>query len=331
MGYHPTNPVAVDSPKIVVPVSIEPPPMEQRCTRNARFAIRGEKRSRYSLPTALDSSSPVGYRTRVPLTLEEANASLQLLSLRAPSAFAAPEPVSEEALFEETSLGILTARQSTNYRGHRQVSFGPEDSERIGHILRSLRGRNSDVLDNASYTHVVLSRPYRTPFTLLLTFVGHKPVLSLGSVLGRAWKKRFRHADDIPTIGYLQHLHLGILADSMERAVVIASEGKRRAQIHMAPFVGEAAARQNQPMIHALEEMCGLRFGERSTGWRIGLVVQVGQAIPEEQVAIPKETCRKLGANLLAFRSERIQPGVNGEKRHPLSTKHARIWTFLKR
>ena len=187
MAYQPTIPVADDPPKIVVPVPITPPPGEQRVRRDAIFATAGEKRTRYSLPTSLDSTSPVGYRRRVPLTLDEANEALQLLSLRAPTGFQPSQSIAEHELFEESSLGILVSRQSTNYRGHRQISFGPEASERIGHMLRSLRGRNTEVLDNASYTHVVLSRPYRTPFTLLLTFIGHKPILSLGTVFARAW------------------------------------------------------------------------------------------------------------------------------------------------
>ena len=45
--------------------------------------------------------------------------------------------------------------------------------------------------------------------------------------------------DDIPTIGYLPHLHVGILADAMN-AAVIASEGRRRALGFMAPFCGRS-------------------------------------------------------------------------------------------
>ena len=63
--------------------------------------------------------------------------------------------------------------------------------------------------DDVAYTHLILSKPYRTPFTLLLTFVGHKPIRSMLSVPLRAARKRFREAVDIPTIGYLQHIHLG--------------------------------------------------------------------------------------------------------------------------
>ena len=36
-----------------------------------------------------------------------------------------------------------------------------------------------------------------------------------------------------------------------------------------------------------------------------------------ERIALRKETARKLGANLLAFRSERVQPGVNQEEIAP--------------
>ncbi|MFO7562340.1 MAG: hypothetical protein R6X02_06825, partial [Enhygromyxa sp.] len=313
-------------PKPLEVVPVTPPPPQQRVRREARFAPPGERRTRYSLPTALESGSPVGYRTRIALTREEAQAALALLSMQAPSGFAAPEPVSEAELFEESALGVLSSRQSTNYRGHRQLSFGPEDSKTIAGILRELAGIHSPgegaVLDNAAYTHVLLSRPYRTPFTLLLTFVGHKPVKSLLSVPSRALRKRFQGAVDIPTIGYLQRLHLGILADTIERAVVIASQGRRRAQIFQAPFCGEHR-KQNAAAIARLERMCRLGPEDRRHGWEVAAVVQVGTALPHERVTlqVPEDQAaplwRKLGANLLAFRSERIQPGVNHEDKSP--------------
>ncbi|EDM74182.1 hypothetical protein PPSIR1_17905 [Plesiocystis pacifica SIR-1] len=306
-------------------VTVEPPPADQRRARDARFALPGEKRSRYSLPTALESGSPVGYRSRVGLSREEGEAALQLLSLKPPTGFAEAgahsSAVREAELFEESALGIMCARQSTNYRGHRQLSFGPEDSVRIAALLRRLQGLEVPVLDGAAYTHLVLSRPYRTPFTLLLTFIGHKPVRSLLSVPKRAYDKRMRGATDIPTIGYLQDLHLGILADTLERAVVVASEGQRRAQIFQAPFCA-AQAEANRSVIRELEGLCKLSGEDRRAGWRIAMVAQVGQALPEEAITLPPALeqgglWRKLGANLLAFRSERIQPGVNFEPKAP--------------
>lgn len=298
-------------------VPIPPPPAPQRRRRHADFAAPGQKSNRYSLPVALDSASPVGYRTRVPLTREQARQALALLSLPRPTAFAGPPvSVTEQELFEECALGVLTSRQSTNFRGHRQVTFGPEDSVRVGHLLRSLQHREAEVLDQACHTHVVLARPYRTPFTLLLTFVGHKPVISLGTVAARAWGKKINHADDIPTIGYLQHLHVGILADALERAAVLASGGKRRAQVLMAPFCGRGRE-DNRPTLHGLEELCGLTLQDRAQGWRIAAVAQVGQALPEETVALEPDACRKIAANFMAFRSERIMPGVNQEEKAP--------------
>jgi hypothetical protein len=302
--------------KAIEVVPIAPPSLDQRARRNADFAPPGTKPNRYTLPASLDSASPVGYRMRVPMNQSEAEQALRLLALNPPTGFEAPEPVAERELFEECALGVLTSRQSTNFRGHREVVFGPEDSVRIGHLLRSLQHRDAEVLDHATHTHVVLSRPYRTPFTLLLTFVGHKPVLSLGTVTVRAWRKRFQHADDIPTIGYLQGLHIGILADSMERAAVIASGGRRRAQVHMAPFCGEGR-RDNKPILHGIEELCGLTLQDRALGWKVALVVQVGTALPAEKVSIPLVSLRRIGANLLAFRSERSQPGVNAEDKAP--------------
>ncbi len=314
------------APKSLELVTVEPPPSEQRVRRDARFASPGEKRTRYSLPTALESGSPVGYRTRVGLTQPEGRAALKLLSLAAPTGFGPVEPVTEGELFEESSLGVLSSRQSTNYRGHSQVSFGPEDSQTIAGILRGLEGIDGAgegaVLDGASYTHVVFSQPYRTPFTLLLTFVGHKPVRSLLSVPRRAARKKFKHATDIPTIGYLQDLHLGILADTLERAVVIASHGRRRAQVFQAPFCGKNRER-NRGALGRLERMCGLSAQDRRGGWRVAMVVQVGTALEDERVdfsdvpGVDDALWPKLGANLLAFRSERIQPGVNNEAKAP--------------
>ena len=297
-------------------VCIDPPPEEQRVNRGACVAGPGEKRSRYSLPSALNSTSPVGYRTRIPMTSDEVAEVLPLLSMERPTGFDSPKPVCEGELFEESALGILTARQSTNFRGHRQVSLGPADSQRVVELLRKCSHLEAPVLDGASYTQVVFTRPYRTPFTLLLTFIGHSPLSSLLTVPMRAFRKRVFHEDDIPTIGYLQQLHLGVLADALERAVVIASVGRRRAQILHAPFL-RIHAKENGEVIGELEKLCGLTAKERAVGWRIGLVAQVGQAMPLERIALSESVCRKLGANLLAFRSERIQPGVNQEAKAP--------------
>ena len=291
-------------------VPLVPPSDALRAQRGAAFAAEGEKRTRYSLPQALSTSSPVGYRTRVSFTREEAASIEPLLSLERPTAFVEPEPPTEQELFEESSLGILTARQSTNYRGHKQLTLGPEHSERIAALLRDMGGPEP-VLDGAAYTHLVLSRPYRTPFTMLLTFIGHKPVISAATVPLRAWRKRFHGAVDIPTIGYLQHLHLGILADAMERGVLIASEGRRMANVIQAPFCGDTQHTATQE----LEKLAGISGAMKSEGWRVHMVVQVGQVA--DGITLPTPTWRKLGANLLAFRSERIQPGVNAEPKAP--------------
>lgn len=292
-------------------VPIPPPPAGQRARRDAHFAVEGEKRDRYHLPDALDSASPVGFRTRVPLDPAEAEQAAALLSLAPPSAFVPGEPPTEAELFEEASLGVLSSRQSTNFRGHRQVTLGPADSATLAGLLRGLHGAER-VLDGAAYTHVGLSRPYRTPFTFLLTFVGHEPGASLFTVPKRAWDKRFHHADDIPTIGFLQHLHVGIWAEAAERAALLASGGRRRANVLMAPFSLQA---ENAAVLAEIEALVGLSSEERARGWRIALVAQVGAVDAPSPVA--PAVCRKLGANLLAFRSERIQPGVNAEDKAP--------------
>ncbi|MFV8754140.1 hypothetical protein ACNOYE_26655 [Nannocystaceae bacterium ST9] len=298
-------------------VTVVPPPPEQRVRRDARFVGPGERRTRYSLPTGLESASPLGYRTRIGLSREEGEQALKLLALRPPSGFGPLAAVPEQELFEESALGVLSSRQSTNYRGHRQITFGPGDSAEIAKLVRSMAGSPREpVFDDACYTHVILSKPYRTPFTLLLTFVGHKPVRSVLSVPLRAIRKRFAQAVDIPTIGYLQHLHVGILAETLERAVVVASQGRRRAQVIQTAFCPSRRSR-NAAAIDELEQRCGLGAQDRQDGWAVAMIVQVGSALPDDRVELPAPLWRKLGADLLAFRSERIQPGINQEDKAP--------------
>jgi hypothetical protein len=105
--------------KSVEPVFIPPPPPNQRVQRGARFASDGERRSRYTLPESLVSGSAVGFRTRVSLTPEEATLALRLLSLERPTGFAAGVAPLDGELFDESALGVLSARQSTNFRGAR--------------------------------------------------------------------------------------------------------------------------------------------------------------------------------------------------------------------
>ncbi|MFN7145184.1 MAG: hypothetical protein ACK4YP_15515, partial [Myxococcota bacterium] len=68
-------------------VPVPPPPGDQRLRRDARFAGEGERCDCYHLPEALDSASPVGFRTRVRLTPEEGAEAAALLSLAPPTAF----------------------------------------------------------------------------------------------------------------------------------------------------------------------------------------------------------------------------------------------------
>lgn len=251
------------------------------------------------------------------MTREEVLELCPLFSLERPKAFGTPVPIKDQELFEESALGILSARQSTNFSGHKQVSLGFDDSKKAQDILQKLEGVESPPLDHASYTHIVLCRPYRTPFTMLLTLVGHLPVLSLLTVPIRAIRKKLQHIDDIPTIGYLTHLHVGILADCLDRAVVLASEGKRRANILMAPFSGLKNRKANRGALRQLEKLAGLTRGEKNKGWRIAFVAQVGQGVESDAFPLSAEVCRKAAANILAFRSERVQPGVNHEEKAP--------------
>lgn len=306
-----------DEQKTVSPVAITPPPQEQRVQRNAVFAEKGARRDRYSLPSQLDSPTVVGYRTRMAMTQDEIAQLMPLLSLSRPDHFEAPTVVSEQELFEESALGILSARQSTNYLGHKQVTLDAKESKKLAALMRKLNERDAQVLDNSSYTHVVFSRPYRTAFTLLLTLIGHKPFLNLLTVPLRALRKKFQHIDDIPTIGYLQDLHIGILADAMERAAVLASGGVRKAQVHMRPFCTRASRKENRSTLRQIEDLCGLTGAERRLGWRVALVAQVGHVAQSEHIPLSRELVEKASANLLAFRSERIQPGVNQDDKAP--------------
>lgn len=310
-----TTPTDDQSPKPVLLVPIPPPPAHQRIGRGARFAQEGERRGRYHLPEQNLSGCPVGYRRRLSLSQDEGEAAMALLSLTRPSGFVPAERAPTEGeLFEEASLGVLSSRQSTNFRGFRAALLGPSDSDRAASALAGLKGLEAPPLTHATHTWLVLARPYRTPFTLLLTFVGHKPVQSLLTVPQRAWNKRQHHVDDIPTIGFLPPIHLGILADGLERAAVLASGGVRRALVHSAPFVDERRPAQGEGLAR-LEALAGLTDAERAEGWRLSLVAQVGEV--EGPPLLPLALCRKLGANLLAFRSERAQPGVNVEDKAP--------------
>ncbi len=295
---------------------IPPPPPAQRVARDARFAAEGERRGRYHLPEQLDSGSPVGYRRRLSLTQAEADRAAALLSLEPPEAFVEGPGPTEQELFEEASLGVLSARQSTNYRGQRQTVLGQEDSRQL-HLLLQRAGLPS--LAGATHSLIGLYRPYWTPFTMLLTFVGHTALGSLATVPWRAWKKYSAEAVDIPTIGYLPDLHIGIWADATERAALLASGGRRRAHTLIGPWPGALRTQ--------LEDLAGLTLTERRAGWRLGLVAQIGnvQAGAAETGAgtgasldaIDPALCRKLGALLLSLRSERIQPGVNQEEKAP--------------
>jgi hypothetical protein len=302
---------------------IAPPPEGERARRDAAFAAPGEKRSRHHLPARLESPSPLGYRTRLPLSREEAQAALSLLSLAPPSGFLPPAEageagrVAERALFEECALGVLSSRQSTNFRGHRAVILGPEKAAALGRLLERAAGREAPVLGHATHAHVVLSRAYRTPFTLLLTFLGHRPGLSLATVPLRALGKLLLDRVDIPTIDALRDLHLGLLQDAVERAAILASGGARRALVHAAPFCGEERRRENAEVIAAIEALAGIGAAERRRGWRVAFVAQVGAALPGERAPLPPALCRRLGANLLAFRSERAHPGHNADEKAP--------------
>jgi len=258
----------------------------------------------------------VGFRKRVSITSDEAKQIEPLLSLEPPVRYVTDaDSVKEGELFDEVSLGVLSSRQSTKFRGYRQVTFGPKDSARIAPLLERLQGREGSVLEHSTHTHIVLGQPYRTPFTFLLTFVGHKTGSSIATVPMRAWRKWRHHDVDIPTIGYLPHLHTGILADGMERAAVVASAGKRAANVFMGPFSGPEMRGSNRGVIRELEDLCGLSASDRRAGWGVQLATQVGQVA--DPFPMEAGLARKVGANLLSMRSERIQPGINMEDKAP--------------
>ena len=100
------------------------------------------------------------------------------------------------------------------------------------------------------------------------------------------------------------------------RAAVIASQGMRRAQASMTPFcVG--FKKENKALIKKLEALCGITLAERAAGFEVCIATQVGTAKTNEQIHLGHECQRRLSTNLLAFRSERIQPGVNQEQSAP--------------
>ena len=88
---------------------------------------------------------------------------------------------------------------------------------------------------------------------------------------------------------------------------MLASRGSRKAQIFVKPFAG-GAREDNREALRALEKMAGVTSVDRAGGWRLSIVGQVGVVPEEESVSLTPETARKIGANLLAFRSERVQP-----------------------
>ncbi|MFM2151688.1 MAG: hypothetical protein RL199_123 [Pseudomonadota bacterium] len=291
-------------------VPLAPPPPDSRRQRKAEFPKRDTKPDRYTLPTSLESPTVVGYRTRVALDTIEARDAALLLDLARPEAFIPGPPLLEQALFEECALGVLSARQSTNDRGLRQITFGTDDSALVAALLARLDGLEAPPHGPATHTHVVVSRPYRTAFTKLLTFAGHEGRFAPWSVLSRAVRKAFRHETELPSIAALEPLHLGILGEGLERAAVVASEGRRAAQLFHRPFC-EPYRRANEAVVEQLERLCGLTLADHLSGWRVGLVARVGEVPQGERPEMPRATWRKLGANLLAFRSERLQPGVN--------------------
>ena len=95
---------------------------------------------------------------------------------------------------------------------------------------------------------------------------------------------------------------------------MVASIGKRAANVFMSPFSGPELRGANR-VIRELEDLCGLSAEDRRRGWGLQLVAQVGQVA--DPFPIERPLARKLGANLLSLRSERIQPGVNMEDKAP--------------
>ena len=93
----PVDPGAAPKPLDVVPIAV--PPAEQQRRRDAAFVEAGGKRDRYSLPDSLESTSPVGYRTRVAVSRADAELLMALLTLARPSAFVRGPAISEQELF----------------------------------------------------------------------------------------------------------------------------------------------------------------------------------------------------------------------------------------
>src|SRR5689334_18563759 len=101
----------------------------------------------------------------------------------------------------------------------------------------------------------------------------------------------------------------------MDGAAAIASAGTRRAH----DFLEPSEQPEDAAALRQLAALVAPTSSEGAAGWRISLVAQVGAVPEEERVPMERTTARRLGAALLALRSERIQPGVNAEPSAPAS------------
>ena len=85
----------------------------------------------------------------------------------------------------------------------------------------------------------------------------------------------------------------------MERAAILASDGRQQANILIAPFSCAQRQRANHAILQRIGKRIGLTAAERRQGWRIRLVAQVGTT--PEPAGLPAELCRKIAANCWHF------------------------------
>ena len=137
-------------------------------------------------------------------------------------------------------------------------------------------------------------------------------------------EKKYRFVDDIPTIGYLQWLHLGILAESMERAAVIASSGQRRANVLMAPFCDDNAQSQNAQVIKDIEARIGLTSSDKAKGWQIRMITQVGCV--KGTLDISQELYQRSVQTCLRFAQSAFSQGSTKRTRPLLNITKGRTW-----
>jgi hypothetical protein len=84
--------------------------------------------------------------------------------------------------------------------------------------------------------------------------------------------------------------------------------------VHLAPVTPTSA--DGKAALRELEALVGLTDDDRKQGFHVAVITQVGD-VDDTSLHLDDTTKNRLGAALMALRSERIQPGVNQEPSAP--------------